>query len=85
MIIMIIRINCYRVIGRCGGNSPMLTKYNSLTGCRVQPALTRYRGGLGSHGLRQQPAPTRLGARYIFRRYNRLRVIRRRYNIIRKI
>ena len=60
---MMIRMNCYRAIGRCGGNSPMLTKCNSLAGCRVQSASTRCRSGLGLHGLRQQPAPTRPGAR----------------------
>ena len=38
MIIMMIRINCYRTIGRCEGTSPMLTKYNYLAGCRVQHA-----------------------------------------------
>ena len=44
-------------LGRCGGNSARLTKCNCLAGCRVQPAPTRYRGGLGSPCLRQQPAP----------------------------
>ena len=39
-------------LGRYGGNSPRLTKYNYLTGYRVQPALTRYRGGLSLPYLR---------------------------------
>ena len=29
-------------LGRCEGNSPMLTKCNCLASYRVQPALTRY-------------------------------------------
>ena len=48
-------------LGRYGGNSPMLTKCNCLAGCRVQSAPTRYWGGLGSYGLRQEPAPERSG------------------------
>ena len=44
-------------LGRCGGNSARLTKCNCLAGYRVQPAPTRYRGGLGSHSLRQELAP----------------------------
>ena len=39
-------------LGRCGGNSPRLTKYNYLAGYRVQPALTRCRGKLDSPNLR---------------------------------
>ena len=50
-------------LGRYGGNSPRVIKCNYLTGCRVQPAPTRYRSGLGSPSLRQEPAPTRPGAR----------------------
>ena len=67
MIIMMIRKNCCAVARGYGGNSPMLIKCNCLAGYRVQPALTRCWGGLGSHGLRQEPAPTRLGARRIER------------------
>ena len=70
-----IRKSCYAGtsprLGRCGGISPRLTKCNCLAGCRVQPAPTRCRGGLGSPSLRQQPAPTRPGAR----RKNKLIVI----------
>ena len=32
---IIIRINYYRVIERCEGNSPILIKYNYLAGYRV--------------------------------------------------
>ena len=60
-----IRKGCYEGtsprLGRCGGNSPMLTKCNCLAGSRVQPAPTRCWGGLGSYGLRQEPAPERGG------------------------
>ena len=56
-----IRKGCYGGtsprLGRCVGNSPRLTKCNCLAGCRVQPAPTRCRGGLGSPSLRQEPAP----------------------------
>ena len=48
-----IRKNYYAVARACGGNSPRLTKCNCLAGYRVQPALTRYRGGLSSPYLRQ--------------------------------
>ena len=54
---MIIRKNCCAVARACGGNSPRLTKCNCLAGYRVQPAPTRYRGGLGLPSLRQEPAP----------------------------
>ena len=52
MIIMIIRINYYRVTERYGGNSPTLIKCNYLAGYGVQPALTRCWGGLGLPCLR---------------------------------
>ena len=59
-------------LGRCGGTSPMLTKCNCLAGSRVQPALTRYWGGLSLYGLRQESAPTRPGARRKVYRYEAL-------------
>ena len=61
-----IRKGCYvgmsSRLGCCEGNSPRLAKCNCLAGYRVQP---RCWGGLGSHGLRQEPASTRPGARRI--------------------
>ena len=56
-----IRKNYYAVARACGDNSPRLIKCNCLAGCRVQLALTRCRGGLSSHNLRQELAPKRGG------------------------
>ena len=58
MIIIMIRMNCYRATERYGGNSPMLTKCNCLAGYRVQPAPTRCWGGFKFQNP-PQPAPVR--------------------------
>ena len=62
IIIIIVRINCYRATGRCGGNSPMLIKCNCLADYRVQPAQPAGGAGLGRVGYEninppQKPAP----------------------------
>ena len=62
---IIIRKSCYGGnsprLGRCGGNSLRLTQYNCLAGSGLQPAPTRYRGGLGRTYFSLELTPKRGG------------------------
>ena len=70
MIIIIIIRKSYN-----GANSLRLTRHNCLAGSGLQPAPTRYRGGLKRIHFSSEPAPTRFDTRRIFNRVEYILII----------